>query len=101
MNDFKSDNLIIAEFMMGKPSPSPNWEWDYHKSWDSLMPVIEKIIKEQESIFYITAPNFIPGQNNHTLSMLSYTDHHVIKRGNNFFEMAYQSVVEYLKNKKN
>jgi hypothetical protein len=39
----KSKNEAIARFM-GSNNPSP-YEWQYHESWDALMPVIEKISK--------------------------------------------------------
>ena len=97
-DDFKKTNEIIAQFMRGKPSP-PNWTWDYHETWDSLMPVIEKIISEEKSMFYFAAPNFIPGVEHYTFSMLSDTDNGFKKTGDNFFEMMYEGVVEYIKNK--
>tara|TARA_X000000368_G_scaffold418138_1_gene416709 strand:+ start:5534 stop:5842 length:309 start_codon:yes stop_codon:yes gene_type:complete len=97
-DNFKNENEIIAKFMRGKPSP-PNWTWDYHETWDSLIPVIEKIIHEEKGMFYLSAPNFVPGNEDSTFSLLTCADNNIRKKGDDFFKMAYESVIEYLKNR--
>ena len=92
MIDTKDGNKIIAEFMRGKKSP-PNWTWEYHESWNSLIP--------ENSSFYLFAPNLTTDTKSYSFVMLPDTDKQIRKNGDNFFEMVYDSVVEYLKTKSN
>ena len=93
------NNRIIAEFMRGKPSP-PNWSWDYHKNWNSLMPVLCKILCDEEGMMYFSAPNYVPSVNKYHISILSDTDIAIKKAGDNLFDIIYEGVLVYLKNKK-
>ena len=58
------NNKLIAEFMLNKIVPQ-SWTWEYHKSWDALMPVVEKI----ESIEDSNLPYLSYSQNNFCVSI--------------------------------
>jgi len=77
------DNKLIAEFMdlrstglsIYKPS-----EYEYHKSWDWLMPVIHKILQDNDGTEFF---NFSAN-----ISQALF---------NNNINNAYKSVVEFIK----
>ena len=50
-------------------------------------------------MFYLSAPNFVPGNEDSTFSLLTCADNNIRKKGDDFFKMAYESVIEYLKNR--
>ena len=98
MKDIEVNNRIIAKYMRGK-MPPPNWTWKYHESWDALMPVIEKIICEEKSMFYFTGPNYIPGIDKYSFSISHDGKSPIREKGIGMLDIAYEGVVNYIKNK--
>lgn len=103
----KTDNELIAEFMglkehkgsyyfINKEEWIPDVELEYHKSWDWLMPVVEKI------------ENFIFDENNSYNVTIGSTNYCVIQdsngdtieiikdNGKSKLETTYQAVVEFI-----
>ena len=64
------------------------------------MPVLCKIICDEKGTMYFSAPNYIPSVNKYHISMLSDTDTPIKKAGDNLFDIIYEGVLVYLKNKK-
>ncbi len=99
------DNKLIAEFMDLKSTGLSIYkesDYKYHKSWDWLMPVIDKI------------ENFIFDENNSYNVTIGSTNYCVIQdsngdtieiikdNGNSKLDTTYQAVVEFIKqNNKN
>lgn len=94
-----SKNRIIATYMRDNKPPPPNWSWDYHKSWDALMPVIDKIICEEKTMFYFTAPNYVPGIEKYSFAISPNASDKIKKKGLTMLEIAYEGVVKHIKRK--
>lgn len=97
--DIDGNNKIIATYMRDNKPPPPNWSWDYHKSWDDLLPVIDKIICEDKTMFYFTAPNYVPGIEKYSFSISPDTENPIKEKGLTMLEIAYEGVVKYIKRK--
>jgi len=98
MKDIEDNNRIIATYMRDK-APPPNWSWNYHKSWDDLIPVIDKIICNEKTMFYFTGHNYVPGIERYSFSIGPDDKSPIKENGASMLEIAYEGVVKYIKNK--
>ncbi len=93
-----NDNKLIAEFMTGEIQPD-TWTWNYHDSWDSLMPVVEKIVGEDSSCFHVGSPGYASSTDNWEFSMLDDQINGQNSRASTLIEATYNTVVKYIKTK--
>ena len=89
------DYRLIAEFM-GWTTSHP-----FIDSWDWLMPVVIKIVTENNSAGSFTSPTYMSGNNKYTFEILPDQQNGVYAVGDNMFEAAYTAVVEFIKNNQN
>lgn len=106
-------NKLIVEFMgeqiIMEDSPSHTkvtstkayleHEYSYHMRWDWLMPVVEKILKENMSCCTYGAPQYCSGQEGWYFTMLDDQKNCQQAEGDTMLKATYEAVVNHLKQK--
>jgi hypothetical protein len=104
-------NKLITEYLGVK---TDNWDSEaarqdaytkfcfYHKSWDSLMPVLLKVLSENQSDFLIQDPKMISGNYNlYAAYLFSDQKNCLCVTRHSAIEAVWNAVVEYIKSKNN
>lgn len=120
---YTESNKLIAKFMGGKEDfettilVPPDCIWvpihgmckintielgkghilEYHKNWNWLMPVVEKIISDNLSTCRFSSPESCSGQKDWFFSMLDDQTNRQESYANSMQKATYKAVVEFIK----
>jgi hypothetical protein len=106
--EIRESNGLIAEFM-GWVKLDDTWldeqnqiAWNpdfmgYHREWEWLMPVIEKILKNCSSNCHVSAPGYLSGSDNWYFNMLNDQKDGESVAAKTLIDAMYKTVVLYLK----